>query len=235
MRIAQVVGARIPFSPHILDTPYSIPAISYLITEELVHRGHTVTVFAPRDSITSATIAPNTLSSIFIKKHHVSNADPSTSKLFGKIIHDHFVNVINLSSQFDIIHNHKLEFLPFAAQTSTPTVTTLHYYVKHFPKKFLVVKNNSFIAVSKRQTKIFPYLHFAGTVHHGIPVKRFPLNNKPKDYLGWLGRITPIKGCKEAITVAMMAREDLRLAGNNVERMVDDYEKIYEKIIHSQR
>lgn len=119
MRIAQVVGVRIPFSPNILDTPYSIPAISYLITEELVHRGHHVTVFAPRDSVTSATIAPNTLSSVYIKKHHLSNADPSISKPFGKIIHNHFVNVINLSSQFDIIHNHKLEFLPFAAQTST--------------------------------------------------------------------------------------------------------------------
>lgn len=215
MKIAQVVGPKIPFFDDLPHTPYSIPAMSYLISEELVKRGHKVTVFAPSDSITHAKIAPHTLSSKFIKKHHLMKARAEKSKLYKKIAHDHFANVVNLSKSFDIIHNHELAFLYFAPKANAPVVTTLHYHIPDVKQKeFLTAPNNQFIAISKKQTINFPALKFAGIIHHGIRINDFQFNNQPKNYVGWLGRITPIKGCREAILSALKSHQTIRLAGN---------------------
>lgn len=208
MKIAQVVGPKIPFSPKLPHTPYSIPAISYMITEELVKRGHEVTVFAPKESKTHAKIAEGTISSKYFRSKGKKNK-------VKYLTHKHFLNVINQSDQFDIIHNHELGFLYFAPQSKAPVVTTLHYHpvdVEH--KELLTVKNNKFIAISKKQTTNFPKLKYAGVIHHGINVKKFKYNSKPKNYVGWLGRITPIKGCKEAIEASLKAGERIKLAGN---------------------
>ena len=229
MRIAQVVGPKIPFFDNLPHTPFSIPAMSYLITEGLVKRGHKVTVFAPSDSITRAEIAPNTWSSKFIKKHHLSKARAEKSKLYKKIAHDHFTNVVKLSKNFDIIHNHELAFLYFAPEASAPVVTTLHYHIPDVKqKKFLSAANNQFIAISKKQTDNFPALKFAGVIHHGIRVEDFQFNGQPKNYVGWLGRITAIKGCYEAILAALKSNQIIRLAGN-IER--DKTEAQYVKTI----
>jgi len=66
MKIAQVPGGEIPFSRKLLGTPFAIPLISYLLTEELVKRGHEVTAFVPSDSETSAKIAPGWIPSVSI-------------------------------------------------------------------------------------------------------------------------------------------------------------------------
>ena len=215
MKIAQVVGPKIPFSPRLPHTPYSIPAMSYLITEELVKRGHDVTVFAPSDSKTHAKIAPGTVSAKYYNSRILKKINKYTKKKRGSITHRHYLNVIKQADDFDIIHNHELGFLYFAPQTKTPVVTTLHYHpidVEH--KELLIAKNNQFIAISKKQTINFPKLKYAGVVHHGINIKKFKFNNKPKNYIGWLGRITSIKGSKEAIEASLKAGERIKLAGN---------------------
>lgn len=215
MKIAQVVGPKIPFSKNLPHTPFSIPAMAYLITEELVKRGHKVTVFAPSDSKTSAQIAPNTLSSKYLKKHRLMRATRANSYRYKKIAHNHFLNVIKLSKKFDIIHNHELGFLYFTPKSKAPVVTTLHYHIPDVkPKELLDTRKNYFIAISKKQTVNFPFLKFAGVIHHGIEVKNFRFNNKPQNYLAWLGRITPIKGAKEAILAALKSGQTIKLAGN---------------------
>lgn len=226
MKIAQVVGPKIPFFPKISHTPFSIPAMSYLITEELVKRGHEVTVFAPKDSKTHAKIATNTLPSRYFRKK-IINISRKEKRNYDQLTHQHYLNAIEQSGDFDIIHNHELGFLYFTSQTKTPVVTTLHYHpidVKH--KELLIVKNNKFIAISKKQTINFPKLKYAGVIHHGIKVKDFKYNPKPKNYVGWLGRITYIKGCQEAISSAIKAEERIKLAGN-IEK--DESKKKYTK------
>lgn len=216
MRIAQIVGPKIPFSPELPNTPYSIPAVSYLITEELVKRGHEVTVFAPSDSITSAKIAPGMLPTTYLKQHHLMEArTQGPNQKYRLLAHNHFQKAVDMSKDFDIIHNHELSFLYFAPLARAPVFTTLHYHVPDIKEReFLHVQNNKFIAISKKQTINFPALPFAGVIHHGIPVEKFPFNPKPKNYFSWLGRITEIKGCREAILAALLAQATLKVAGN---------------------
>lgn len=216
MNIAQVVGPKIPFSPDLPDTPFSIPTISYLLTEELTRRGHTVTVFAPSDSKTSAKVAPNTLSSDYLKKHHLMGARRGgKNREYNQIAHNHYLNVVRQSKQFDIIHNHELGFLYFAPQAYAPVLTTLHYHVPDIKQtEFLLAHNNQYIAISKKQTVNFPLLPFAGIIHHGVDPKRYIFNEKPKNSVAWLGRITPIKGCYEAIRAALKSKKEIHLAGN---------------------
>jgi len=229
MKIAQVVGPKIPFSKNLPHTPFSIPAMSYLMTEELVKRGHKVTVFAPSDSKTSAQIAPNTLSSAYLKKHRLMRGTRANNKRYKKIAHNHFLNVIKQSNKFDIIHNHELGFLYFSPKSKAPVVTTLHYHIPDVKSPDLLQsRKNSFIAISKKQTVNFPFLRFAGVIHHGIDVKNFKFNAKPKNYIGWLGRITYIKGAKEAIQAAVRSDETIKLAGN-IEK--DELDSKYTKTV----
>jgi len=57
------------------------------------------------------------------------------------------------------------------------------------------------------------------TVHHGIPIEEYLFKEEKKDYLLFLGRMSPYKGADRAIKIAKEAREDLIIAGmdENVE------------------
>jgi len=57
------------------------------------------------------------------------------------------------------------------------------------------------------------------TVHHGIPLDEYPYTEEKKDYLLFLGRMSPYKGADRAIEIAEAAGEDLIVAGmdENVE------------------
>ncbi len=58
-----------------------------------------------------------------------------------------------------------------------------------------------------------PSLHYAATVHHGIPTERFALAAHPGDHLLYFGRIHPDKGTAHAIEVARRTGRRLDIAG----------------------
>jgi len=49
-------------------------------------------------------------------------------------------------------------------------------------------------------------------IYNGIDIERFPFNYKPKDYLAFLGRMSPEKGPVEAIKIAKKAKMKLIMA-----------------------
>lgn len=70
---------------------------------------------------------------------------------------------------------------------------------------------DSYFPQSKKGSKV--KLNFSATIHHGIPIEKFPYNKKPENYLVWLGRITKKKGLTEAIKVAKATKTKLIIAG----------------------
>lgn len=217
MKIAQIPGCSIPFSPDLPHTPYSISTISYYITEELVKRGHKVTVFGVNDSITSAKIADGWYSS----------NDPIFKKYDGKskemnVVYDEYCkNIIKQADQFDIIHNHTNGFFKFIKQTKTPVVTTFHADKLHnYEKQYY--DDAMLVGISKNQIKTNKELNFVGLAYNAIDMQRYIFDGQPKNYLGWLGRITKIKGTLEAVEVAAETDERLLLAGN-IENPKDEY------------
>jgi glycosyltransferase involved in cell wall biosynthesis len=58
-----------------------------------------------------------------------------------------------------------------------------------------------------------PELDYTATVYNGIDSKDFTLNEKPKDYLLFFGRIHPEKGTYESIQIAKKANMKLIISG----------------------
>jgi glycosyltransferase involved in cell wall biosynthesis len=209
MKIAQVPGDQIPFSPKLVNSPYSISMVSYLLSEELVKRGHEVTVFVPSDSKTSAKIASGWIPSTDSRLKKYKFGSKERYELFKQYCQ----NIISQSANFDIIHVHDLFLgsLRLLKEVKTPVVSTFHN--PHFYKKDKKLSDSIFIGISEKQIKNNPGFNFIGKVYNGILVEKFIFNNYPKNYLFWMGRISPEKGALEAIKVANRIKKKLILAG----------------------
>lgn len=201
MRIAQIAPLQLPVPPHQYG---GIERVISNLTEALVHRGHDVTLFATGDSRTAAKLSAwlprgvNFDPSVDISAYHLSL----------------LTEVYRHADEFDIIHSH-LEHLtlPFAANSGTASVLTLHY-APGYPEfaRVLSMYNAHYVAISRHQSASHPKLSWAGMVYSGINVSEFPFYPEPGDYLAFVGRITPKKRPDYAIEVAQRARIPLKIA-----------------------
>lgn len=202
LKIAQVAPLWIPVPPF---TYGGTELVVHLLTEELVKRGHDVTLFATGDSKTEANLVPIWPKSLWRAKLRAPHA--VFSLMYKKLLEMH--------DKFDIIHDH-CEFYtaPFSKFLKPPVVSTLHHPMYEeiiiLFKKFPEI---NFVAISKNQKRSAPGINIVKTIYHGLPIEKYPLNPKPKDYLLWLGKITPGKGTADAIEVAKKTGEKLILAG----------------------
>jgi hypothetical protein len=115
MRIAQVapLAERVP--PELYGGTERVVSA---LTEELVRRGHEVTLFASGDSLTSATLVPVTDRALRLDPD--VRAPHAYTLLQLGLVFEH-------AADFDLIHNHLDYFAwPFARLVRTPVVTTLH-------------------------------------------------------------------------------------------------------------
>lgn len=222
MKIAVVSSYFVRLFPGIDHTPYSISAIAYNAAEEFVKQGHKVTLFATSDSETSAVLPKNLLKSTDLKNIHPK------SRSYKKLFEKYFKNIVAQGENFDIIHNHNNDFIPYSRMTATPTITTMHG-PRVSNKKNLIYHNEKMVAISENQKENNSSLNFAGVVHNGIKTEDFEFNENAGDYFAWLGRITPIKGAMKAIKAAKNAKVKLILAGN-----LDKNEKSYTKKVFAE-
>jgi len=203
MRIAQIAPLWIPIPPYTYGGTELV--ISWLC-DELVRRGHEVTLFATEDSKTSAKLIPIWPKALWRAKLKTPHA--VFSLLYEKLI--------SLQNQFDIIHDH-CEFytMPLTRFLKPPVITTLHHPLTEetiiLYKKF---PNINFVAISKNQRKLGPGINIVKTIYHGLPIEKYEFNPEPKNYLLWLSKIMPEKGIAEAIDIAKLSGENLIISGN---------------------
>lgn len=209
MRIAQIA----PLWERVPPRRYGgVEAVVSDLTEELVRRGHTVTLFASGDSETSA--------SLRAVRDLPLNADagvrePEVHRLMQ------VVAVLDHAGSFDIIHSHVHSntgclAVPFLSRCSTPVVHTIHCFGNSDNGLlFSRFAAENYVSVSDDQRRHLPDVRYVATVHHGIDVERFPFRLRPTDppYLAFLGRLRPEKGAHHAIEVARRVRLVLKLAG----------------------
>jgi glycosyltransferase involved in cell wall biosynthesis len=69
-----------------------------------------------------------------------------------------------------------------------------------------------FVSISNSQRRHSPKLNYVDTVYHGIYPEEFEFNDKPEDYLLFLGRIHPQKGPTHAIRIAKQTGQKLIMA-----------------------
>ena len=175
-----------------------------LLTEELVHMGLDVTLFATGDSQTSGKLVaacPRPYS-------EDSSVDPKVAECL------HISEIFERAADFDIIHNN-FDFLPlsYSGLVKTPVVTTIHGFSS--PSIMPVYKKynagSHYVAISESDKS--PELDYIATIHHGIDVAQFPFSGAESDYLLFFGRIHPDKGVYEAIQVAQHVGMKLVIAG----------------------
>jgi glycosyltransferase involved in cell wall biosynthesis len=191
--------------------------VSYL-TEELVRRGHSVTLFASGDSRTAADLVPPIPRALRLDADIRDHLAPHVVEL-GQ--------VFERADEFDLIHCH-VDYLafPFAHLVATPTLHTLHGRLdlghlrsvyRHFADVPLVS-----ISSAQRQPLAALELAWAGTVHHGLPLDAFPYSPREGKYLAFLGRISPEKRLDLAIAVARQVGVPLKIAAK-----VDPVDRCY--------
>lgn len=203
MKIAQVAPLWIPVPPYTYGGTELI--VSWLC-DELIRRGHEVTLFATEDSKTKADLIPIWPKSLWRAKLKAPHA--VFSLLYEKLL--------SLQDQFDIVHDH-CEFYttPYTKFLKPKIVTTLHHPLTEetiiLYKKF---PNINFVTISENQRKSGPGINIVKTIYNGLPLEKYQLNLEPKDYILWLSKVAPEKGIAEAIDVAKLSGENLIISGN---------------------
>jgi len=211
MRIALLSTFEEPVPPKMYG---GTERIVYTLAEEWVRMGHDVTLFASGDSQTSANLVPCTPRAIRTLREA---RNPTTRQALNL---DALANALQYIREgtFDIIHNHfGWQTLLFNAFLDLPMVTTLHgtldkSIVPTEHKMHNYFRWAPFVSISNSQRRHSPKLNYVATIYHGINAEEFTFNDKPEDYLLFLGRIHPQKGPVHAIKVAKATGQKLLIA-----------------------
>lgn len=216
MKIAQIA----PLWERVPPFRYGgIELIVSLLTDELVRRGHEVTLFASGDSITTAKL---------VSVHDQALRLDPTIKEPGLYEQMMLSEVYRNAHHFDIIHSHVgCAALPYTSFVKTPTVHTMHgIFTPDNEKMFRRFAWQPFISISEAQREPRLGLNYVHTVYNGIDTSVYPFVAQPSQpaYLAFVGRISPEKGPIEAIKIAQGSGIPLKMAGK-----VDAVDKEYWK------
>jgi glycosyltransferase involved in cell wall biosynthesis len=201
MRIAEVAPPWLAVPPKGYG---GIEWVVALLADGLAERGHQVTLFATGDSVTKAGlewIFPQAPGPAFI----------------NNILYDTIqsLNAFRDPSRFDLFHVHSpFSALAMAAVVDGVAVHTVHGSFNPEMRALYEAVGDRvwFVAISEAQRATMPELPYAGVVHNGIEVERYPFNEEKEDFLLFLGRAAPEKGAHRAVLAAREAGLPLRMA-----------------------
>ncbi|HEX4104501.1 MAG TPA: glycosyltransferase family 4 protein [Candidatus Paceibacterota bacterium] len=194
MRIAQIA----PIIERVPPKKYGgTERVVSALTEELVRRGHEVTLFASGDSLTTATLQsvyPRNLREARLKDIYGMNiwSLMNIGTSYGR------------NEEFDIIHDHTGHLsLATANMSRRPVVMTEHGpFTPEVKKAYQTLRKPYIVTISRAQSAPAPDLHYAGNVHNGLPMKHYPFSEVHEGYLLFVGRIAMQKGVHFAIETA---------------------------------
>lgn len=194
--------------------------VVHLLTEELVRRGHDVTLFATANSKTSARLIPTV--------SHPLRTDPSKKPTqWSAYDMKTCLKLTDRQDEFDIVHSHLgYHAFPFLDNIRPAVLSTNHNPVKDYCKDiYLAYKYLPFVSISDAYRSLnYPNdLNYVATVYNGIDTSDFksaPENER--NYLLFIGRLGKDKGTAEAIDIAKALDLPLKLAGK-----IDDSDRTY--------
>ena len=229
LRIAQVAPLWFTIPPKGYG---GIERIVAMLTEELMQRGHEVTLFASPGSVTSARLI-----SVFDKSLSEANI-PWSNPIW---------NLRNLSrafemaedGKFDIVHCHlDLWGLFFQGIVQTPIIHTMHNPL--YRTNADATKDDRlrlfgeeahrtdivFISESARKNSMVEFSK-GRVIYNGIDLEHFRFNKKGGEHFIWIARMNKHKGVENAIAVCERLNIKLLLAG----RIDPTQQEYFEKVI----
>lgn len=213
LKIAMVAPLIEPVPPPLYGGTERVVSV---LTEELVRRGHDVTLFASGDSKTSATLIPCCEQGLRL--------DPTAKDLVAYTLFGCGEAYVR-AHDFDVIHNHNdyIAF-PFARMSVTPTVTTVHgrLDLPEVQRIYEMFPEQRLVSISTDQQSWLPNSRWVGTVYNGIDIDNYHFTAQGGDYLVFLGRIAPEKRVDRAIEIARDVGMRLIIAAK-VDKVDRDY------------
>jgi glycosyltransferase involved in cell wall biosynthesis len=201
LRIAQIAPAGTAVHRGVGESVEQLVAV---LCDELVDRGHEVTLFATGDSETAAKLR-------WTFERGYEHDDELWDWQFTEYMH--VGAAYAQAHEFDVVHCHSYHFgVPFASMVATPNVHTHHVEIEpavlaayeRLPQVQLVAISQFQAAAYGDRVELIP---------HGVEVDSFPLGAGDGGYLLFLGRMIEDKGPREAIEIARAAGMPLILAG----------------------
>ncbi|MDX6217633.1 MAG: hypothetical protein QOG99_3217 [Frankiales bacterium] len=178
--------------------------VASTLAEGLVALGHEVTLFATADSETSGS-----LHSV------VPRGYEEDVMVDAKVVEAlHIGAAFARADDFDVLSN-QFDFLPltYSRLVRTPVVTTIHGFSSEQIVPVYQAYDDIAHYVSISDADRHAALTYDATIHHGIELEGFTFEEKPGEYLLFLGRIHPHKGTHLAIEVARRVGLPLVIAG----------------------
>ena len=214
LRIAVIAPVWFPVPP----TGYGgIEWVVWLLADGLVEAGHDVTLFASGDSRTKAK-----LSAVF---------ETAPSARIGQTLPElhHCLACYVRAAEFDVINDHS--GLPAAAiggLIDAPVLHTVHGPLDGeggaiYELIAQVAPGVRLISISMNQRKPKPHLPWVANCPNALDFSLYPVKPHRGDYLLFLGRMSPDKGCHRAIDVAITAGLPLKIAGKKREPLEQQY------------
>ena len=225
MRIAMMVRGFLP-TPVTNDVAYSPATVAKSLAEGLELLGHEVTFFGPEGTnlqvshIETSSLRP-TVTSQQDFDEFVGTSDLFSNYLPGlydtKMAREMLVRANN--GEYDCVVFHHFEsVLPLAPLfPDVPIVYVLHDFIDETRRAMIESHsstNQQFISISDSQRRDAPDLNYIATIYNGIDTEHFTFEDDAEDYLFFSGRITPSKGVREAVQVAVQSNQRLLIAGS---------------------
>lgn len=208
MRIAQVAPLYEAVPPQLYG---GTERIIHFLTEELVRRGHNVTLFASGDSVTRAKLVPSREMALRLDPNPLQSVTAAHLAMLHEVRRRH--------EEFDVIHVHISHFIHFPVfeELAEKVVTTPHGRLDYadLPGAYECWPDFPMISISMRQRKPLPKANWIANIYHGLPVELFPpVSGKPPEnpHLAFLGRMSRAKRPDRAIEIARRAGMKLKIA-----------------------
>lgn len=226
MNVAMMVRAYLP-APRPSDMIYAPIDLAVETAKRLGERGHNVTLFAPLGSEVHAknvTVETMNLRPLANSQDEfaelLQNGDWMSHDVHG-LWDRYMVNEMFKRAkrgEFDVLHFHHPESALSHAvrETDVPVVYTLHDPITPWYRELFELyasANQKYISISDNQRRDAPDLPYASTIYNGTDVDLFEFSDVAEDYLLFIGRISPVKGVKEAIQVAKDSGHRLMIIG----------------------
>ena len=197
------------------------------LADRLVERGHEVTLFAPKNTITRAKLISEGLNSVYEDYLDLLYSDLPT---FLKIEQQYEMVLLSKAFEmaqqkdFDVVHVHKTNIEPyFSNLINCPMVITSH-------NSYLIGKSSVLSPADKIRLKKYGQscyytalskfiagevpLNFLGIVGNGIDLDQYKFDSKGNETMLFVGRLIQSKGPDVAVKLAEELKKPIQVVGD---------------------
>lgn len=137
----------------------------------------------------------------------------------------HVVTSYAAMADVDVVHDHTMCGPVYRHRPlGVPVVTTNHGpFDATLNPIYRSLRDVPVIAISRSQASAADGVRIAAVIHHGIDVAAVPEGRGRGGFAGFLGRMSPDKGPREAVLIARAAGVPLRIAAKLRERAEREY------------